>query len=352
MYTILAIGFAKWRGSDPRALAQAFRNQGNKLIEIDAEDYVSWRWSGLYTRIIRRLLLRQLVEDYNRDILKQAETSEFDFILVFKGMYIKKSTLIKLKKYRKSIYNFYPDVSFEDHGEYIPKSLEIYDCVFTTKSFHGLEEIKKYKIKELSYVRHGYDPEVHKPIELNEEQKKRYECDISFIGCWSVEKENTLLFILKNRPNYKIIVYGIGWKYATKEFKKIIGKNLRDGVFGDELAIAYTASKINLGLLSFSSSDKTKSDLTTVRSFQIPASKSLLMHEDNKEIRNYYQEDEEIILFTSQNDLLVKLDRLLENEVLRKEICEKGYKKTINNKYDYTSAALEIINKQKIKNNM
>ena len=34
-YTILAPGFAKWWGSDARALAQALRHLGNSVLEVD-----------------------------------------------------------------------------------------------------------------------------------------------------------------------------------------------------------------------------------------------------------------------------------------------------------------------------
>jgi len=122
-FTILGLGFAKWRGSDPRALAQAFRQMGHTLIEIDAEDYVSWNWSGFVTRVFRRLFLPFLVADYNRDVLKKAEESDFDFILVFKGMYLKAETLRVLSTLDKPVYNFYPDVTFQGYGPEIPVAL-------------------------------------------------------------------------------------------------------------------------------------------------------------------------------------------------------------------------------------
>ena len=108
-YTILALGFAKWRGCDPRALAQSFRRLGHLLIEVDAEDFIPWRWGSFTSRILRRLCMFILVRDYNRAVLMQAKVSEFDFILVFKGMYLKESTMKVLHSLGKPIYNFYPD---------------------------------------------------------------------------------------------------------------------------------------------------------------------------------------------------------------------------------------------------
>ena len=50
-YTILAPGFAKWWGSDARALAQAFRRLGHRILDIDEEDYVPWRWQGIPSKV-------------------------------------------------------------------------------------------------------------------------------------------------------------------------------------------------------------------------------------------------------------------------------------------------------------
>jgi len=342
-FTILGLGFAKWLGSDPRALSQAFRQMGHTLIEIDAEDYVSWRWNGFVTRVFRRLFQKFLVADYNRAVLAIANSSEFDFILVFKGMYLQANTLRILRLVGKPIYNFYPDVSFVDHGSYIPAALCQYDCVFTTKSFHGVNEIQDFKIKDLVHVRHGFDPEVHRPVNLSAAQVKRYGCDVSFIGCWSPEKEELISHIVTKRSNLKVVVYGVGWKYASENFKKILGENLRPGVFGDELAIVYNASKVNLGLLSKAASNASVSDQTTVRTFQIPASGSLMLHEDTVEVRSYFQPNKEVKLFGTKADLLNSLDEVLSDDVHREFIRLSGYERCMAKPYNYTSAARSIM---------
>ncbi len=344
-YTILAPGFAKWWGCDPRALARSFRGLGHTMLEIDAEDYVPWRWGGLLPRILRRLFIRILVDDYNRAVVKQAESSAFDFILVFKGMYLKESTVSILRSFGKPVYNFYPDVSYTDHGSFIPAALRHYDCVFTTKYFHGKKEIETFRIRDMVHVRHGFDPEVHRPVRLSQAQIEHYGCDVSFVGCWSPEKERLISYILVHRRNIKVVVYGIGWKYAGIRFKKALGKNLRPGAFGDELAIVYNASKVNLGLLSRAAGDPTMSDQTTARTFQIPASGSVMLHEDTPEVRSYFQPGKEIMLFSGESDLLLKLDRILSDDALRKTIKANGHQRCMKEPYDYSNAAETIVKK-------
>jgi len=341
-YTILAPGLAKWWGSDARALAQAFRQLGHSIIDIDEEDYIPFRWEGAPSRILRRLFMRIFIADYNRSVLKKAANASYDFTLAYKGYFLRPETIASLRNTRKPVFNFYPDVSFEDHGGNIPASLRHYDCVFTTKSYHGKREIDKFGIRNLAHVRHGFDPEVHRPVTLSNEMISHYGCDVSFVGCWSPEKERRLSFLLKHAPGVSLKVYGIGWKYASSEFKQRMGSNLKPGAFGDELSIVYCASKVNLGLLS-SSSDPELRDQTTARSFQIPATGSFMLHEDTLEIRRYFEADREVMLFGSNEEMVEKVQLALSSPSLRETIRMRGYERCHREPYDYISAARTIV---------
>jgi spore maturation protein CgeB len=123
-----------------------------------------------------------------------------------------------------------------------------------------------------------------------------------------------------------------------------LGKNLRPGVFGDELAIVYCASKVNLGLLSSAAGDPAISDQTSARTFQIPASGGFMLHEDTPEVRSYFQPEKEIMVFSGEADLLLKLDTILRDDALRKTITADGHRRCMKKPYDYSSAAKTILN--------
>jgi spore maturation protein CgeB len=341
-HTILALGFAKWWGSDARALGQALRRLGHTVLDLDEEDYLSWRPQGMGPKLLRRLFGRVYAKDYNQAVSKQASDSAFDFVVSFKGNSLTPETIQSLRNFGKPVYNFYPDVSFEDHGPNIPQSLNLYDCVFTTKSYHGEREIKRYGIRDLRHVRHGFDPEVHRPISLSPQLNRHYGCDVSFVGCWSPEKEAPLLYLLKERPKLVVKVYGMGWNYASADFRRRLGPNLKRGVFGDELSLVYCASKVNLGLLSCSTGDPTAKDQTTARSFQIPATASLMLHEDTPEIRSYFEDHIETLLFSGNEEMVDKIDLVLHKPEMKAEVQRHGYERCQREPYDYSSAANTI----------
>lgn len=342
-YTMLAPGFAKWWGSDGRALAQAFRSLGLNLIEIDEEDYLPWRWEGFVPKATRRLLSPVWIKNYNEAVLRQASCSLYDFVLVFKGNLLKPETLRVLTNSGKPVFNFYPDTNFLDYGNNIPAALRLYDCVFTTKSFHGEREIQEFGIKQIIHVRHGFDPEVHRPIPLSNEQRTYYGSDVSFVGYWSPENEGRILYLLQSSHGLCIKVFGLGWNHACREFKARMSDNLRPGAFGDELSIVYCASKLNLGLLRRATCDRNTSDQVTARTFQVPATKSLLLHEDTPEVRNFFEDGTEVLLFNNNEEMIERITFALNSPKVREAICRGGYERCQRERYDYISAARTII---------
>ena len=283
------------------------------------------------------------IKDYNRAVLAQASTSVYDFILVFKGSLLQPETVKVLKDHGKPVFNFYPDVSFQDHGRRIPAAMGWYDCVFSTKNFHGKREADELGIKDLQHVRHGFDPEVHRPVNVSPEAAANYGADVSFVGCWSPEKEDKLLYLIRQRPSVSLKIFGLGWKYASDELKQRLNSNLRPGAFGDELAMVYCSSKVNLGLLSCSMGDPGLCDQTTARTFQIPAAAGFMLHEDTPEVRNYFADGKEVVLFNDKEDMVRKIDVALKNPALRDSIREQGHQRCLEAPYNYSSAAEAIV---------
>ncbi|MFC1694691.1 glycosyltransferase [Pseudomonadota bacterium] len=332
---------ADWWGSDARAMAMEFRRQGHMLIERNYEDYLSTKWQSINLKIVRRLTLPSIKKEYNSSVEELLAVQALDFLLVFKGMLLEADTLKKFIDRGLPCYLVYPDVSFKDHGSNIWQSLPLYDCVFTTKSFHLDDENIRDKVKNLHLVNHGYDPEVHRPLAQNNTLLSTYGCDVSFVGCWSPKKENLIKSIVEGLPSVEIALWGPNWDRADS---RVAEKWRGRGAYGDELAAIYSCSKINLGLLSEAGSEGQVGDQTTARSWQIPASGGMLLHEDNAEIRKYYETDKEIGIFDSKEELTNKISLLLENTSIRDSIRVAGHDRCVSAPYTYSAAVNAVVN--------
>jgi spore maturation protein CgeB len=336
------IGFlgADWWGSDPRAMSVEFRLRGHLLIERHYEDYMSTKWQSLPLRTVRRLALPWIKREYNRAVTEILSVRAVDFLLVFKGMLLEAGTLADFRSRNIPCYLLYPDVSFKAHGRNIWECLPLYDCVFTTKSFHLEDNEIRGRAKSMQLVNHGFDPAVHRPIVPSAALIAAYGCDVSFVGCWSKKKERTVRRIIKAMPDIDLRLWGPHWDQADPLVRK---KWAGRGAYGDELAATYSFSKINLGLLSEAGTGTLAGDKVTARTWQIPASGGFLLHEDNAEIRRYFEPGREVELFGNERELLSKIKDYLYDNARREQIRQAGQQRCTSASYTYASAVDTVL---------
>ena len=335
------IGFlgADWWGSDARAVAMEFRQRGHVLIERNYEDYFPTKWRGS-ARVLRRLFRGWMQREYNAAILELLSVQSLEFLVAFKGMLLDPLSLKAFRDRGVRCYCIYPDVSFRDHGKNIWECLPIYDCVFTTKSFHLGDAAIQNRVRNLRHIRHGYDPEVHRPIEFNESLNAAYGCDVSFVGAWSPKKEALLLRLLQELPDIDLRIWGPSWGRASSLVKKAWQQR---GAYGDETSAIYSMSKINLGLLSEAGTGTLHGDQTTARTWQIPASAGCMLHEYTPELSTYFVPEVEVATFSDVTDLVGKVCHLLGEPESRNAIRTAGYDRCIDAPYTYSSAVQAII---------
>lgn len=335
---ILFLG-ANWWGSDARALAVALRSSGHNLIEVNYQDFLSTHWSSWYLRVLRRAIRPLLASSFNEAVLQHAGNPAIDFLLVFKGMLLNPRTLAYFRSRKIPAYCFYPDVSFSEHGGNIWQCLPFYDCLFTTKEFHVRDPILRQRVKDIQLVSHGFDPEVHRPTTSGPLVLDYYACDVSFVGCWSPKKERLIASLVTAIPRLTLKLWGPGWNRAQPPVRQRWSGR---GAYGDELAVIYQASRINLGLLSEAGSDTGSGDEVTARTWQIPATTGFLLHEQTSELERYFISGREVATFQDAADLPLKVQYYLNQKSERDEIARRGYERCLTSGYTYSIAAKTI----------
>ena len=337
----LCIGFlgADWWGSDARAMAMEFRRKGHLLLERHYEDHFPTKWRHPLLRAARRIFRGLMAADYNRSVEELLSVDGMDFLLVFKGMLLDPGTLARFKAKGVKVYCFYPDVSFHDHGRNIPACLPLYDCVFTSKRFHLEDPASKSMAARWVFAPHGFDPEVHRIVVPEGGGLEAYACDVSFVGQWSPKKEHLVGVIREQMPEIDLKIWGPTWGRAGPEVRACWQGR---GAYGDELSAIYSLSHINLGLLSEAGTGGVSGDSTTARSWQIPGAGGFQLHEDTAEIREAFEAESEVALFSSEEDLIRQVRRFLRNEAARAEIARAGHQKAMAEPYTY-GHAVDII---------
>lgn len=329
-YRILCIG-ETWLGSNARGSFMALRRLGHSIQIIDEFHYYPLTWRSRPARLLRKICRPLLVRELSLEARRVASVFRPEALFVFKGNSVHPDIIRFYKLRGIPCVNFYPDVSFAVHGKYIPKALPLYDHIFTTKSW-GIHDMQsQLGARNVTFLEHGFDPEVHRPLCLSSDDRTRYGCDVVFIGTWSPKKEALLAELRRRLPSVHLKIWGIYWQNSrsTELSQCIVG----DEIIGEEYSRALQASSICLGILSEKRKGASSGDLITSRTFNIPACGAFMLHERNEEAVKYFEEGKEAAFFGSKEELVESVDYYLKATDERKNISLAGRQRCLTSAY-------------------
>ena len=336
---ILCIG-ETWFGSDARAAFAALRRLGHSVHVIDESHFVPTEWTSRGARVLRRAFRGVMVDQLSRKAAETMRVLEPDLLFVFKGNYVSPALLEEATRRGVKSFNYYPDVSFFTHGAQLPKALPLYDHVFNAKTF-GVKDMSAHGVKSVSFLAPGFDPELHRPMQLTDSDKASFGCDVSFIGTWSPKKENVLAALSEAIPLLRLKVWGNQWEKRVT--KSLDGAVTGVGITGDDYTRAICASSICLGLLSEARTGSSSGDLITARTFQIPACGTFMLHERNDQVAGYFDEGKDAEFFGSTEELISKVQKYLEANDERERIAESGLERSVESDYSIDRRMREAV---------
>jgi hypothetical protein len=313
-----------WFGADGDAGVRALRRAGWNVQAVPEWEYIPVTWQSLAMKTLGRLVRPAAVREYNRELLDRVELLRAEMVVVFKGTWVLAKTLDELRRRGVACYNYYPDVSFFDHGPYIPAALPHYDWVFTSKSF-GIDDMRRHLgVTRASVLQLAFDRDVHRPVELTEEDHRLYDCDVSFNGRFSPKRGEVMAEVVRRRPGVDIKIFGAGWERARDSAA------LRPALVGpipqgEDYVRATCASKINVAIMSEVRRGASRGDQVARRTFDMPACRGFLLHERTEELLELFREDEHVVCFSDADELVEKIDVYLADPVARRRIAERAY---------------------------
>ena len=339
MLRILFIG-ENWYGSNARSCVDGLRRLGHDVLDIDQQTFIP-QVAKFTSRVVRRLLWFRMVEELNDHILSVADNFQPDMLLAFKGTYIYASTLQALNRKGIALYNYFPDTSAFAYGKWLPESLPEYDCIFYTKPFWYSDAIKRLKLKNGSFLPHGYDPILNRKFEVDSRYVSECGCDVGFIAIHSKYKEGILDELVALRPRLNFSIWGEGWKNYCES--PGLQRCIRGyGLYGERYSKAIQVIKINLAIMNGPCVGASSGDLTTSRTYLIPASGGFMLHQRNPEVLDLYKEGAEIECFDSAKELAEKIDYYLAHPAERELIAQAGYTRCVP-AYSYDSRMADLL---------
>lgn len=284
-------------------------------------------YSGYFKRktflgkAISKLSYELIKNRINQDLLKQAR-NKYDLFIVCYGKHLKFEINEEIKNHIPILVNWNSDdiLNKKNNSLDILKSIELYDIHFTPR-IHLEKEYRAHGAKKLIemdwYYRTGYLEN-----QLNSTPKKA----IYFGGNHSLRRAEIL-----NKINFEsICVSGSGW---DKE------KLTNYGYFDlNQMHQYFKNHAINLNILT-----KENNDTSNLRNFEIPASMGFQISERTEKIQSLFEENKEIVLFGSIDELNDKIEYYSRNELSRIRIIRNSHERLIKSDYSLGARVKKII---------
>lgn len=333
---VLITGSKVWYGLS-LFYSKAFRKLKCKVEIFEEENLYKKQFLFFKNRYTNRLFWELFSLPIQKEFMKTIEREKPDLIFVLKGWFFSPKTLFGIKKEwpETTLFCFNPDNPFNTwhfgaSNNWIRKSIPYYDVYFIWGKFL-IDKVKKAGAKRVEYLPFGYDPELHYPVEVLEEERKIYGSDIAFIGTWDKEREWWLNHLL----DYDLAIWGNDWQKANKRLRK---KWKGKPVYGEEFSKVCNSSKIILNLIR-----KQNMPAHNMKTFEVPACKGFVLSTKTKELTELFEEGKEIVCFSNPRELKEKINFYLKRGELRRKIANLGYERLIKSNYSYLDRAKKIL---------
>lgn len=291
---------------------------------------------NLYPRIFRsigwRFKIGPFISAIN-DMVDKSVITSYDIIWVDKGFFFKNNVISKLKNNAGVLIHYTPDTAFTfNKSRFFNSSVLYYDYCITTKSFE-LADYRKWGAKKVLYCTQGYNKNLHKPMHKFEEKS-----GVSFIGLYEKHRGKVIQALIDSK--IQVTFAGVGWENFVKKNKSNTSLNyLGKALFAEAYVNVISGSLIGLGLLS-----KKFPELHTTRTIEIPACGTVLATEKTTEIDEIFNDDE-VIYYNSTNNLIERIQDLLNNRDVLKRIAQKGQQRIVEGAFNYESIIRSLLNK-------
>jgi hypothetical protein len=198
-------------------------------------------------------------------------------------------------------------------------AIKQYDVCITTKP-HECDLWRNLGARAVVLSRgQGYDPSVHRPVDLAGADEEKYSCDIVFVGQRMTARARSICALV-DEVKCTLKLYGRHWDRG--DTGRRLAPYAGGWLFGDEYAKALSGAKICLAFLN-----REAGDTSTTRSVEIGACGGFMLGERTPAHAEMFKEGEEAEFFGSDEELIAKVAFYLRNEDARLRIARAGSRK-------------------------
>ncbi len=313
-------------------IKEAFEKLGHKAEMFDWRKFLyTYNNNSLFNRIKDKLAFEFICLKINKALKEISSKNSFDLILILRGEHLFPETIEFLKKNGKMVVNWNTDDLFNKFNStrFTIESFPLYDIHFSPRR-HLKEEYIKKGAKRFEFLNWYYRANLVQSE--SEILNPKYFNDISFVGSWSMRREQ-ILFSLQD---HNLNIYGWGWNKYSKKMNTLKFK-IKDHISMNHMMQIFSKSKINLNILTLENRDT-----INLRNFELSVAGAFQITERSNEITELFEEDKDIVCFSDVLELESKIKFYKENDLLRDKIRLSAYNKILKGKHELIDRIRQI----------
>lgn len=322
---------------------EAFRRAGHTVQSVSRhagiEKYLKSFLPKLYLRLFRDIAAHDRRHHYEK-VNAIVQSFRPQIFITAGGHYLGKDFIQSLRKRGIWTLNINHDDFFSQfranwtHTQH--RAIPAYNQILTTRMVN-VGEIEPMN-PNVEFFPFAYDPNVHRPIALSQDELPRWQSDVVFVGQWA-DHRGKVLSEIANRLKLKYAIHGPSWENLPHN-SAIRPYVSNTHVWGEDMAKALGHAKIALGFLR-----KENRDDYTQRSFEIPGCGGVLLAERTEMHKRLYDEGVSAEFFDSNSvdELESKIRQLLANEEYRQNIRAEGMARLRSGNHTYDDRVKTIL---------
>lgn len=295
-------------------------------------------------KVQNKYLAGPLVTRLNRDLFACVQEAAPDAVLMYRGSHVYGETLRRIRALRRPplVVGYNNDDPFSPSyprwfWRHFLTGLPAYDLLLAYRP-HNIAEYRAAGAREVRLLRSWYVPERNRPVALSDQDRGRFECDVVFAGHYEDDGRLECLEAVARR-GWKLNIFGhdYGWHPALRQSPVLRRYMPLRTVWGEDYNKALCGARVALCFLS-----KLNRDTYTRRSFEIPASGTLMLAQHADDLASLFKAGEEADYFHGPGELVQKLELYLGDEALRRRVAEAGRRRVQADGHDIVSRMRQL----------
>ncbi|MBI5057052.1 MAG: glycosyltransferase [Nitrospirae bacterium] len=281
-------------------------------------------------------MIDMLTSFLSEAVIARCETFKPDLVFALAQSPLTADCLKRLKNNNiPTAYWFVEDFRLMDYWKNIAG---LYDYFFVIQKGDLINEMKRAGVKNYHYLPLAASPDVHKKVEMPDDERDYYGSDISFVGAGYYNRRN----LFKGLLDHDFKIWGTDWDMNSPLAQCV--QRAGERVDTDEIVKIFNASKININLHSstYHNGINPFGDFVNPRTFEIAACGAFQLVDSRSELADLFEAGKEIIVFEGLEDLKQKITYYLDNPAERESIAESAKQRVLRD-HTYEHRMVEML---------